>query len=451
MRVSFVILAATGLLVAGSAQAGGPPPVTISAINLEGDVVAGVGTVPSGFGASENHSVNDFGEWLVETDTNNPDTEADGVVLRGMGHSSGALFLREGQSLLSPAGATLDSFDSININNVGNTSFNHFLDGTGGTNNDSGVYFNNDLVIQESNLATAAGLSANTPYIGFFETKINNGNTIFMMASVDDPNIASTVDRALINVNPFTLTQTLVAREGSEIVPGRFLADATTSPHAFALNDSDHVIFVADMDGDTLNDTGVVLWNGANLSFLAREGSPSAVAGRNWGSPPTAIDLNNNGDWVMRGDIDGATTDDSLIVKNGTEVIAREGFGVPDIGAFTFSSFGTGNTCIDDDGNVIWFGDWSDPDTTRDTGIFWNEHLIIQEGVTTVNGLRITAISAVESNFSCSDNGRWLVFEGTLEDGRDGAFLVEIPEPGTIGLLMMGGAFVGLRRRQRRA
>lgn len=448
MKKSLITTAAViaSLLVTGAAFAGGAPTIEIHQLVVEGMNVAGVGDISSGFGASENHAVNNDGEWLVESDTNNANTDEDGVVLRGTGFAPGALFLRENQAMGSPAGSNLDSFDSININNLGNTSFNHFLDNTGATNNDSGIYFNSDLLIQESNTVTAAGISANSPWLGFFETKLNNSNTVMVMGTCDDPAIASSVDQLIVLVNPISLEQTLVVREGSEIVPGRFLTTVETGPHDFALNDDGHVLFAVTMDGDAANNTGVVLWDGNDYTFLAREGSSSPVAARNWASLPGAISMNNSGDWVMIGDLDGSTSDDSLIVKNGTEVIAREGFGVADIGAFTFTTFGTGAVHIDDAGNVIWVGDWNDPDTSKDVGIFWNEHLIVQEGVTQIDGVTLASISLVQDNMSISDNGEWLIFEGVLANGIDGAFMVRIPEPGTL-LLACSGCLLLFRRR----
>ncbi|OQZ05662.1 MAG: hypothetical protein B6D36_09010 [Planctomycetes bacterium UTPLA1] len=449
MRFSLVTLIAVSTLALTPLRAV-PPVVQIHPIVLEGDVVAGVGNISSGFGASENHSVNNSGEWLVESDTNNPNTAIDGVILRATGFTPGALFLQQGQAMVSPAGATLSSFDSANINNSGNTSYNHFLANTGGTNNDSGVYYNNDLLIQESDIATAAGFGPNTPYIGFFETKINNNNLVAVMASIDDPNVTSSVDRAIVTVNPFSFVQTRILGEGDQtLVAGRSITDFQTGPHDMALNDSGHIMFVADIDGATTDDTITARYNGVGFDILMREGQPSPVGGRNWGtSAPGAIDMNNSGAWAALADLDGSTSDDALIVRNGVDVIAREGMSLASIGGvFNFTSFGSGSINIDDSGNVIWWGDWNDPDTTRDTGIFWNDQLIVQEGVTLIDGFTLSAISGVESNISMSDNGQWVIFEGTLSNGLDGAFMIEIPEPATAVLALLGASMLIRRRR----
>lgn len=167
-------------------------PFPITTAVLEGDLVFESAQVTS----IDNLAVNNSGSWLVECDTNFANTDTDGVLLR-----DGVLFLREGVSPLSgPPGAMVDSFDSVTLNNLGVGGFNFFLTGLP-TNEDSGVYVDSDLVIQESNHATADGLSPGTPYIGFFDVKINDADQLLIVASIDDPAIASTVDRALIVVD----------------------------------------------------------------------------------------------------------------------------------------------------------------------------------------------------------------------------------------------------------
>ncbi len=444
---SNLLFALAAILLASAPAMAFPPTVTM--VVKEGDVVAGVGPITSGFGACENLAVNNSGEWFVESDTTNADTNIDGVLLRGNGHGPFALWQQEGAALTSPSGASLDSWDSVRINNSGNASFNNFLSGQTST-TDSGIYYNTDLVIQESDIATASGLSAGTPYIGWFETYINDNNDILMIASVDDPAIASTVDRAIVKVNPLSLTQTLYAKEGDELVPGRFAADFGTGPHASAFNNNGYALFSADMDGTT-NDDGLVIYtNGTSTSILAREGQPvPGVAGRNWeGVIGNAMDVNDAGDWVTIANMDGATTDDAAIIRNGTDVIAREGSSLASIGGvFNFTAFGTGAVLIDQGGDVVWFGDWNDPDTTRDTGIFMNDQLLVQEGVTMVGGLLLTSISAVQDNLAMSDDGHWIMFEGTLDGTIEGAFIIEVPEPAT--LVLLSSCILLIRRRRR--
>lgn len=425
-------------------------PTTITMIVKEGDNVAGVGNISSGFGASDNFTVNNSGQWIVESDTNNADTNIDGVLLSGTGAGAFALYQQEGSAVTSPAGASLDSWDSIRINNLGNASFNNFLAGTGSTSTDSGVYYNSDLVIQESTFATAPGFSANTPYIGWFETYINDNNDILMVASVDDIAIASTVDRALVKVNGLSLTETLYAKEGDSPVAGRFITDFGTGPHQTAWTNSGYALYFADIDGTTTDD-GLVVWsNGVSSTIVAREGQPvPGVPGRNYLTLTGALDANNAGSWVTVATMDGATTDNLVVLRNGTDVIAREGSSLASIGGiFTFTGFGSGAVLIDAKDDVVWFGDWNDADTTRDTGIFMNDQLIVQEGVTQIGGILLKSISGVQDNLAMSDDGRWIMFEGVLDGDIEGAFIIEVPEPATLALVAAGGLLLVRRRRR---
>lgn len=441
-----VVVAALSVAGVASAQ------FQIEPIVLEGDTVPGVGTVTGSFSSVAELDVNNSGLWIVETDTTNPDTNIDGALVQGFGFSPMSLYLQEGSPLTSPAGALVDTFDAVTVNNGGQHGFNFFLDGTSGTSDDSGVYYNTSLVIQESNIATAPQFSPNTPYIGWFDVKINNNNQLLAMSSVDDPAISSTVDRAIVRIdNPGgVFTETVYAKE-ADVLNSFNVLDFGTGPHDFAWNDSGLALFTADLDtGDSLTDGHVYKSDGTTDTLLLREGDASGIElGRNWGTLyGNSLGMNASGDWVTIADLDGATTDDKMILKNGSQVIAREGSSLASIGGvFTFTSFGTGAVEIDDNGNVFYFGDWNDPDTTHDEGLFMNGQLLVQEGVTPVAGSTLLDIYTGESNFQISDNGEWLIFEGELQDGRNGAFLVRVPEPGSL-LLLLGGMAVALLRRR---
>ena len=384
----------------------------------EGDLVAGVGTVTSIF----NLAVNNSGTTLVEADTDNADTDADSVLVR-----DAVLELREGQALPQPVGATLDSFDSVNLNASGDSGWNFFLDGTSGSNDDSGLYYNTTLVIQEGALTTAPEFTAGTPYIGFFEAKMNDTNQMLLIGSLDDPNIASSVDRGLMRIDVDgsggLLSESAYLKEGDPApnAAGETITDFGTSPHEFTINNSGDLMFAVDLTGGT-SSNGVYL----NMNPVGLQATPSPVAGRNWDSlSSTELDMNSSGDYVFSGTLDGDTASNLLLVKNGAK-FRQEGDTLPSIGGtFTFTSFGTGPLWISDGGEVLWFGDWNDPDTTVDTGLFIDDELLVQEGVTTVNGVVIDSLSGVQDGYAMSRNGRYVLFEATLQGGVNGAYVID--------------------------
>jgi hypothetical protein len=422
---------ASGLLLATPALAGGPPSFTITSVVLEGDNVAGVGLVTR----IDNIAVNNLGEWLVEADTNNADTTADSVLLK-----DGVLLLREGDSLAEPVGASIGSFDSVVLNNLGNSAWNFFLDGTAGGSDDSGIYFNTTLVVQESDTPTAPGFSEGTTYIGFFDVKVNNGNDFISVLSVDDPIIPTSVDRAIIGFEGTEggFTQVLIAKEGDVLPPQtEGVADFGTGPHSSALNDSGQMVIFVDLDGNTAVDgviyffEPVVALGPRAFSFvkLAQEGDPSPVLARDWSSLSSPeLDLNNSGEHVYSGSLTGDTASNLLIVKNGAK-FRQEGDNPPGIGGFTLTSFGTGPLEISDGGSVVWYGDWNDPNTDVDTGLFLDDQLLVQEGVTQIGGQTVDTLRGIEDGYHMSPDGSYIIFEAVLVGGVDGAFLIEFENP----------------------
>ena len=258
-------------------------PAQITPALAEGDVVAGVGTVTR----IDNLAINDFGQWLVEADTDNTNTDTDQVLVR-----DGALYLQEGQALPAPPGATLDSFDSINLNNNGDSGWNFFLDGTSGTGDDSGIYFNTALVIQESDISTAPEFTPGTPYIGFFDAKIraNNSDGLMSIASVDDPAIASSVDRAIVRIQhdgAGNLVSESVLRKEGDIPPGQTeaVADFGTGPHQSAFNDGGAILHFVDLAGDTGMDGCFYL----DDTLLAQKGAPRRSQAGTTSSSPAVV------------------------------------------------------------------------------------------------------------------------------------------------------------------
>jgi hypothetical protein len=391
----------------------------LTPIAVEGDSAASIARITT----IDNLAVNDGGTWLVEVDTDFADTNTDGLLLR-----NGALDLREGQALVLPAGSTLDSFDSITLNNAGHSGWNFFLANTGSTTTDSGIFFDANLVLQESFISTSPSFSPGTPYIGFFDAKINDSDQIMVVASIDDPAIATTVDRAMVRLQltpgGVLVSETVVAKEG-DLLPGQTetVFDFGTGPHQSAFNDGGDILYFADLNGVTTADGTIY----RNTTLLAQEGSPSPVAGRNYELLSSrGMDLSDGGDVVFKANLDGATTDDEVIIKNGA-VFRREGDTLPVIAGSLFTAFGvtSGPVQVDNAGNVLWFGDWDNPDLDKDTALFLNDEIVVAEGEQ-IGSMVVDEISNGDDAFQLSDDGHWIVFEATLVGGISVAFLVEV-------------------------
>ncbi len=375
----------------------------------EGEIVGAI----TSFGGL---AVNNAGSDLVEVTTNG-DATSNVVVMK-----DGVVFARENDPS-GASGLTISSFDSVNINGGGNVCWNNFFRPTG--TGDSGIRFNSTLVMQEGAFSTSPVFSANTPYIGFFEVRGDDTNDFLVMASVDDPAIATTVDRALVvfdyNVIANTYTENVLWKEG-DVLPGMTaaVADFGTGPENMARSSNGlHTMFCVTSVGGAQDSIYI------NNALTAQELQPSPVAGRNYriltGQP---VSVNDAGAYAFRATLDGDTASDSVILK-GSQVVAIEGGEVPGVPSFQFTGFGTGPVLIDNSGGVLWFGDWNDPDTSRDRGLFRDDQLILREG-DLVEGEAITNILGVSEGYNQSPDGRYVIVKVQLDGSNDAVLLLTI-------------------------
>ena len=384
---------------------------------LEGDPVAGAGLVTS----IANLAVDDSGNWYVEVDTDLANTDADGAVVG----ASGTLWL-EGAPLAEPSGANLDTFDSLVVDGTGRLAQNFILSGAVTTADNAGVYVDDSLVVRKGDTSTAPGYSG--VFGSFSDVKIEGGGRLLLRGFGDDPAVAGTSDWfaivATVNAAGDLVSESVIAKEG-DVPPGQTLAINTirSGSHAGAINAAGDVLWCADLDASSVPSDAVCYLNG---TLIAQEGMPSPVAGRNWGdllSPE--VDLNSAGDWTFKDRLDSTDfSSDEIILKNGA-VFRREGDSIPAIAPFAFERFGNGPVDLSEAGDVLWFGDW-DTVVTADEGLFLNETLLVQEGVTTVGGQTIVGIGDQSDNYFISDNGRYVIFEAVLPGGLEGAFLLSL-------------------------
>ncbi len=388
---------------------------------LEGDPIAGLGNVTS----ITNVSINSSGQWLISINSDNPDANANSALV------DNSIVVREGDNAGIPAwpAATLRFFNSMPINENGDRAHNHSLNGTAGNNDDSGIYFNNQILIQEGQASTSPGLSPGTPYIGFFRTLINESNQVVVVASIDDPAIASTTDRAMMLLTVDALgnlvSEQVIVKEG-DVLPGQAQAvtDFETDNRSYAFNNSGNLIYIAKFGAAP--DRAVYIDN----TLIAIEGAMDPVTGRLWESLASKpVHMNEMGGYVFRGNLDGDTTTDEIIVKNGTTKVVQEGDSLPAIAPFVITGFGSGPIFIDNSDNVLWYGDWDDPDTSIDTGLFLNDQLLIQENVTMIGGLLVDTIRGVTNGFTMSDDGSYALVRVVFAGNIDGAVLIQFGSP----------------------
>jgi hypothetical protein len=194
------------------------------------------------------------------------------------------------------------------------------------------------------------------------------------------------------------------------------------------------VLWSCDLDGSTLDDGCVFLTVAGPVhttTLLAREGSPSPVAGRTWGAlEDISVFVNGQGKWALRAQLDASDpSNDEVLVRDGA-VFAREGEVHAATSPWPIESLGAVRPWIDDHGAMLWFARWNDPATPgADEALFLGDLELVRTGATSVAGLQLVDIESGPDSASLElIQGEQVVFVGSLSDGTRGLLRVDLDE-----------------------
>lgn len=169
--------------------------------------------------------------------------------------------------------------------------------------------------------------------------------------------------------------------------------DATIQWSSFrtrmGINNSGQYVFSADTTAATTVDDMIVRFDGTNQSPVVREGSPSPIAGQNYGSTNDSAHILNDGTVRHRSVLTPTTT--RQIIATGGSVLGETDLTVPgnqlvgpnqSVDNFTADRF----TSSADGTAHIWRGDLNGPTTTDDI-IVVNGNVVVQEGANLPGGV----------------------------------------------------------------
>lgn len=400
----------TALVLPGLAAAQTPQIIV-----QRGQAIPGVGNA----GALQKFCINNDGEWLVLTNTNNPDEDIDEVILR-----NGFLTLQEGTVVGNPMGASIDEFGSLNINATGDSFWEFKLDNPGSASIDEGLFMNTKLIALEGELLNTPGYGRTAEWFMFNGiTEGNDNNQILVGCEVNDPTIAGFSDQGLLLVttdgNGNILNTIDIVHEGGQVPELGFTVPANGFPYTLTtqvdLNNRGDVIWQARLSNAGANDRAVFV----NDKVILREGDNSPLPGFFWNSLSNVrVSLNDNGDWLVLGGLNGPQNRRALLVINNEKVV-RERETFPAIAPYLLDNFANGTPLFcTNSGEAIYRAQWTGP-TSTDTGILLNLEVIARTGVTRLDNVTIDEFIDNEHAIAVSPSGRHVLFECTLEDDRN--------------------------------
>ncbi len=398
-------------------------------ILAEGDPLAG-GEAGETINSIANVDINNQGDWACEVDGTG-DTASDAYTL-----VNGIIVFEEGTStgITTPVGAVTRYIDSMDINDNGDTLFIVAATDTGGSNTQ--LLIRNGVTLYEQNVSVCAapGAALGETYTAITEVWQNNNHQLLLAAGV-----GVLTDNIMLKVelDPITgavVSETQLALEG-EILPGHTcpIQGFSFSKGRNGITDAGDVFwYVDDVHsgcGSTLDDSNIYV-NNTRL-YNEADAFPADMVQEFDHFSSAEMDFNSAGDFVFSGfDRNADSAVDSWIYKSiggVIEVLAHEGDPVPAAigGPWITKGYGFGGTVpISEDGDVLWFIDWDDPDTDIDTALMFNDSILMHEGVTVLDGLVVDNVPNSDSEIAMSDDGTYAIAEVEMVGSIDAIYII---------------------------
>ena len=383
-------------------------------VAVEGDPVDGAGPVNYVYDVDMAAD----GRWLTHLDTNF-DPSQDRVILTNTG-----TVLQEGQALPAPMGASVGTIEEFDTNLADDLAAICGIAGVPNGLGSQGVIFNGEVLVRTGDATQAAGFGPGTIWTYFYEVEINDNGQMQLLVAVDDPAVPGTIERALVLLEidgaGQILNETVVKKIGETVTGSAVpISGFWPSDSNLALGENGDSLWVSYLGG---NSHGVVVLNG---DILAESGTESPVANHSWVGigGGSSVALAPNGDFAYTGLISGASISGHLIVKNGA-AFQWDGKSLPDIAPYELTEFEDVAIEMTDDGRIAWYGEWDDPDTDRNSGIFLDDQLIVQEGVTQVAGSVVQQFEDIHYTLDVAADGGELDLRGGLGRWHRGRVLV---------------------------
>ena len=383
--------------------------------------------------------------WIISADTD-LDTSMDEVIIVGNG-VTGNVMVQEGTPAGWTGGENVGLIDrNLGINNAGQFAF---ATNTSGTVQDEYIvkYDSGAFLAAAQEGAAVPGFAGEVFGATLDSALILNDGTVGFRGTSTVGNLPTDQDDFLF------LGTTAVAQSGVTIPGGTALTwQVFDSQDFYASADGSHYIIQGDLTGTTADDIVVV-----DGTIKIQE--DSVISGLT--SPVLSIDevfMSSNGDWMSRGNNDDSAED--WLVMNGN-VVAKTGDPVPGVAGEFFSDAVFGDCFFhmvtNNNGDYIFGATTTNSDPEKDAVLVLNgvEVILRQGDPVDLDGNGIFDDDAYLDVFNNDDgfltDDMWFYFTADLYDGNlaslGQAFMrVQVPEPASLLLVVVGGLLITRRR-----
>lgn len=386
-----------------------------------GDLLAGLGTVDEIYEVA----IDEGGSWLAVVHTDSLPVSGLAVL------HDGVVVLKYGDPIPgSQPGTTFIAARSVRHDGAGGFDWvaGHPASPLSGA---SGTYSNLTPVALYGDVVVAAGITPGTTINGVFDQLREPSGSLLVHVTANDVAIPGIVDNMILRMTPLVgggYSSTVVVKRG-DVLPGQTsgIQELSETSHGMATNAAGELAYMPRLQSGP---TAVYL----DQTLLAQSGLQSPVFGRIWSSlfrMPVA--LNDAGDFAFGGRLSGDIESDHILIWNGIKMV-QEGDGLDSIAPFSLTELGIGGSVpgplrLSDFGAAMWYGAWDDPDPKRNSGLFIDHELVVQEGETWIDGAVVEDLTestnfAPRPVFDATSDFAQIAFRARLTDGRIGAFRI---------------------------
>jgi hypothetical protein len=387
-----------------------------------GDQVPGIGQVTDVLEVT----LNDAGDWAATVRADGLDPAGTAIVLNG------AVFLQAGDPLPGlPGTQSFGVARNLELDETGALYWKHAAGPTGIFRNLEPIVISGETlnVAGLPAAATAKDIAAYTPFGGGALVSVR-----ITGSGVTGGPLARVVLRYTLQPGG-GFAGTLEAQTGQP-----YGLEGENMGFLFHLEDSlavDGLGRIAFSAGSTAPGSQDAVWRDGVR--IATAGAPSSVFGVEYKFlNPNSLSANAAGDLAYTaflgpiGTSSGSTT--KSLLWNGLEV-ARVGNSLPSISPGVLTSI-SNRFSLADDGGLLWYGKWQVPGGQERVGLFLDQNLLFEEGVSGLLGLTLdtwtTPGDSIKQlpSFELDASGTNVILRSALSDGRVAAVRVEIgPTP----------------------
>ena len=394
----------------------------LTALVEEDDPVDGYGWVQR----IDNVRVNDSGDWVVLVHAGPFGPGDVGDVLLG----PDGVLVGFGQPLPGVPGSTFESvrFNAVTFDELGRVGALVELGGVGA--GEVAVWYDERDLLRTGDPVGFAGAPPGATYAELVELETGGGEHLLLSCEVLDPAAPGDLLDALvlleIDAAGALVAETVLALEGA-LLPGQTEPVAYVGKHSntLDLDVTGRAAYLVGIEDGPSTRTAIYV----DDVLYAKAGEPSFLPGRDWEQLGT-VSLSDTGHIAIVGDTDGPTTSDWGLFLDG-ELRWLEGDVVDGIAPLSLTPNGFtspfGDVHVADDGELYWFGRWTDVPGTG-AGLFLDEENLVEQGVTTIDGLPIKQMLGIDDQLHAGPKQRYLAFECIVEtftfDDTNGVYLL---------------------------